>query len=174
MNIVIAIILVFITSNFSIAYEYPRPTFTGSVGIIDVDNASGFNTVVGLQYSNSNLLSFVNFLDLKITEEENERYYMDKFSNGVERCRDKTNGQFAKEEKCDPVYDYDYALSFDVNYLIDPDKKSFFLGGGLRFGREIVPYASLGYAFKEITSSHCFLKTEIGDNLYKATIGYSF
>lgn len=164
----------FCCSSFAFASNETHSSFTAAVGAIDVDNKAGLNTVFSWEYINNNLIVFTNFIDMKITSEDNERYYMDKFSNGEERCRDKTNGQFAKEEKCDPVYDYDYALSFDVNYLINPDSKSFFLGGGLRFGREIVPYASLGYAFKEITSSHFFVKTEIGENLYKAIIGYSF
>lgn len=164
----------FCCSSFAFASNETHSSFTAAVGEIDVDNKAGLNTVFSLEYINNNLIVFTNFIDMEITSEDNERYYMDKFSNGEERCRDRTNGQFAKSESCDPIYHYDYALSLDANYSLQPDSRSFFLGGGLRIGQELIPYASVGYAFNELSSYHCYIKAAIGEDLYQTTIGYSF
>ncbi|RVT95023.1 hypothetical protein EOD43_03080 [Sphingomonas crocodyli] len=75
-----------------------------------------------------------------IYQGDNDRYYEQTFTNGNTVCRDSTNGQFAKKEKCDNTAIKPYArLEAGINI---PAFGA--VGGGARFSTsKVVPYGTV-------------------------------
>lgn len=71
---------------------------------------------------------------------DNDRYYMDRFSNGQERCRDSETGRFAKDSECDNLAVKAYA-KIEATYSIPLVAE---VGGGARFsGDKVRPYGTV-------------------------------
>lgn len=60
-----------------------------------------------------------------------DRYREETFSNGQTVCRDRSNGQFADKEKCEPSTGFEYTPSIEVIRKVAPE---LILGIGYRGG----------------------------------------
>lgn len=69
-------------------------------------------------------------------------YREETFSNGNTVCRDLSNGQFAKKEKCDPTIEAEYAPSIEASYWL-AERVS--IGAGYRGGDEPEAIGTLAY-----------------------------
>lgn len=100
----------------------------------------------------------------------NPRYSIDTFSNGVSRCRDSTNGQFAADILCQPGHAVLKAGMFDVNTLL-PSVKAM-IGGGYRTGADKGPYISGGFS-QPFPNPHSrwFVRVTGGQKIFEVNIG---
>lgn len=76
---------------------------------------------------------------------DNDRYRQETLSNGNEICRDLTNGQFAKKEKCDDAAFKAYGkleAAVRVGEALE-------LGGGVRVSDEARPYGMIAFNASE-------------------------
>ena len=97
---------------------------------------------------------------------DSDRYYMDSFSNGQERCRDVNTVQFANDAKCDNTAVMPYG-KVEATYSF----ASVEVGGGARFSSEKVrPYGTIGMT----VSPKVKLKGNVGDRYYALGIRADF
>ena len=103
-----------------------------------------------------------------IFQGDNDRYYMDEFSNGQERCRDSTNGQFVDDELCNNIAAKAYGR-LEATYTIPAT--GFQFGGGARFSSEKVrPYGTIAVPL----GPKLKLKGNVGDKYYALGISGRF
>lgn len=74
---------------------------------------------------------------------DNDRYYRDDLGNGQSRCRDSTNGQFAKDSNCDNTAVKPYA-KLEATISIPAFAE---VGAGARFSSDKVePYGTVAFS----------------------------
>jgi hypothetical protein len=101
------------------------------------------------------------------------RYYMDTFSNGQSRCRDRETGQFAPTEKCrDLSIDAIPGATADGAFVVSR-RLPVYLGGGVYVSsRATTPFLSFGYlggVGEERVLGHA--RIVLGKDLIQARIG---
>lgn len=102
-----------------------------------------------------------------IYQGDNDRYYTQTFSNGQDRCRDSTNGQFAKDEKCNNLRAKAYG-KIEATYTIPLFAE---IGAGARFSSDKVrPYGTASVPLGPMIR----LKANAGPKYYAAGLRIGF
>lgn len=99
---------------------------------------------------------------------DNDRYYVDEFSNGQSRCRDRTNGQFADDYLCNNIAAKAYGR-VEATYTIPAGPE---IGGGARFAvdEKVRPYGTVALAL----GPKLKLKGNVGDRYYALGVSGRF
>ena len=96
-------------------------------------------------------------MDMTSSDEEgNPRYYWD---SSVDRCRDSSNGQFARSGLCGSA-----AMAFFFTTTVDANiatGNGLYGGMGIRLGEQAAPYVSLGYVTSPPSSSSMRLSADV-------------
>jgi hypothetical protein len=102
-----------------------------------------------------------------IYQGDNDRYEMDRFSNGQERCRDLTDGQFSSDEKCDDTAVKAYA-KVEATFTIPAGPE---IGAGARFSSDSMkPYGTVSFA----VAPRLRIKGNAGDDYYALGLRANF
>lgn len=110
------------------------------LGYAEVADKPGFEFGAGYRLGYSNV-AVSGIIGGFVHESEDDRYYYD---SSVDRCRDSTNGQFAKDEECGS--DVSAYAKLELIASFGPLD----VGAGYRFAEENEqPYATVEYEFSE-------------------------
>lgn len=102
-----------------------------------------------------------------IHEGDNDRYYKDTMQNGQTRCRDSSNGQFAKDSECNNMAFKAYG-KVEATYTFP---RSIEVGGGARFsGEKVRAYGTLSMPI----APKLRLKANGGDRYYALGLRANF
>lgn len=99
---------------------------------------------------------------------DNDRYYRDTFSNGQSRCRDSTNGQFAKDSLCNNTAVDAYGR-IEASYSL----KVIEVGAGARYStlsETVQPYGTIGVPMGPLFG----LKANAGDGYYALGVTFNY
>ena len=151
-----------------------RPGFSVDVGFTRSDTESGLGLGLGGAFLWRRLLGIATG-DFTIVPppkgtSTNSRYYIDTFSNGQSRCRDRANGQFASDSLCSSPHAL-FAGMFDENFILSPTVP-LTVGGGYRVGSGQGAYLAFGY-FTPLNSSHAgwFVRVIAGADIVQVNLG---
>ena len=159
-----------------------KPSFAIGAGYTKLEGI-GTIAVPGSYYFETTklpLLVFINFADFgfetKSIPYDSDRYYMDTFSNGQKRCRDRTNGQFAKTALCQDGAETitHYSISSDINYKLPVNGKAQYqIGLGYRLLKPATPYINFLALYSLFRENDWLLKTSIGQDYLHFGIYYT-
>ena len=156
------VILLLSISTAMEAQGKPRFGVVANVGYSRSESQSGLGVAGGGSFRWSRLLISA-LADFTIVPTPgDERYFLDTFSNGQQRCRDRTNGQFARTELCSGSVYAITAGMFDIN-IIGATQFPIFIGAGYRAGPAHGAYLNLGYA-QPVSNNRSvwFIKSSVG------------
>jgi hypothetical protein len=117
-----------------------------------------------------------------VTRPRDSRYYWDE---SVNRCRDRTNGQFASSSLCgtvtvrdtliEPIEERSYGAGVEVAAAVLDARPSLSLGAGAMLRDGVAPYALATFTLAQRQGSHFFIVATLGRrDMTGAEIGYSF
>jgi len=131
----------------------------------NVDDTSGAELGFGRDFGNSRF-RVTPQLGLFVYQGDNDRYYIDTFSNGTERCRDSQTGQFADDSRCNNSETKAYGKLEGAVTL----GQSWELGIGARFSDDTTPYGLITKKF----SGNGLVKAFAGEDYYAVGFGLKF
>lgn len=108
-------------------------------------------------------------------KDSNSPYYLDSFSNGQERCRDRRTGRFVETARCDPSHEVRWAVAGELNAaprVLHP----LLLGAGVRHavaatGPGTAAYGTVGLITAASDSTHVWLRASAGNRFWQIAIG---
>ena len=175
----ILICLIFSQSEKEIIF---KPAFTIGAGYTKIEDVGAFALPSSyyMEVKILPLLASINFADLAFESKsipfDRDKYNMDTFSNGQQRCRDKSNGQFVKTELCQNGSETitHYSISFDLNYNLPYNEKPKYLVGlGYRLLNPSTPYLNF-IAFYNLFREHDYLvKSSISQDYFHLALYYT-
>lgn len=113
------------------------------------------------------------------------RYYWDTFSNGQQRCRDSSTGQFVSDSLCsgggdrtEGTYEDRAGVGAELSVAVLNGRPHLSIGGGVRVGVEgehrIDPYGQIYLALAPAQKSHLYILGTAGSAMVTgAELGYS-
>jgi len=157
---------------------HPQDTFNydmnGSGGVIYADGETGLDLTFGMGMGYKNVFTSLLLADVGlIPTGGGDRYYMDAFSNGQSRCRDRVTGRFAPTSACHGVKII-YAVAGDINFVLPTGNlPQPFIGIGIRGGTASTAYASFGFIWQRDNRNRYFARLNAGKELFQLGIGTS-
>lgn len=172
MRLIYCIFILFVSLASSLqAKDIPRTGFVVNLGYGQSGSESGVGFAGGVSLRWWRFIGF-GMADFTIVPSPGDsRYYMDTFSNGQQRCRDTTNGQFARTELCNGSVGVISAGMFDINIIAAP-KFPILVGGGYRVGPSQGAYLNIGFSGRARDDKFIwFLKGSFGKDIIQTHIG---
>lgn len=113
------------------------------VGIASIDKEAAFELSLGYTVTGKGfyLGPSIGF-DVSRGDDADSRYYNQTQKNGTEVCRDSSNGQYAKSEKCSGTAKFRAFAQLEAGYRMGTFGT---LGAGVRVSDETLPYAVVNF-----------------------------
>ena len=134
--------------------------FAAELAYTDINDQQGFDIGIGYNIASSGF-NFTPMVGGFVYQGNNDRYYLDA---SADRCRDRTNGQFATTSLCDAT-EVELYGKLEATYEFD----QFEIGGGYRFSEDVsTPYFTASYR----APSGAGLTANYGDDYVSVGITY--
>jgi len=131
----------------------------------NIMDTRGAEVSIGRDFRNSRF-RLTPQLGLLVYQGKNDRYYVDTFSNGTERCRDSHNGQLADDSYCNNSKVKAYGKLEAAVTL----GQSWEVGAGFRFSDDTTPYGVVSKTF----NNNGLIKAFAGEDYYGVGVGIRF
>ena len=170
----VTILLSLFASTYTQAIQPEKYGWAMSMGAVS-SKEDGINIAVSYDHKIDTALLRWGIIDMNMYSEEAEGYREEKLSNGNTVCRDESNGQFAEDEKCNPIA-LDVGSTIDINYMFGELDTPHLIGIGARafgdkeYGNSVIPYVTGNISFTRGFSG--FIR--LGSEYTQLSLGYSF
>lgn len=151
---------------------FAQSNFVVGGGVLHADGDTGFDLTLSAQNEYLRILNLIHLADVGfIPTTGGDRYYMDSFSNGQSRCRDRETGRFVTTSTCHGLK-LVYAAAIDVNYIINRGNYRDIFGGiGGRVGAAKTFYGSFGLVYRR--KRPLIIRLNLGENFFNLNFGFS-